>query len=288
MLIDELLYNDRSDKQLKTALAASVRFQIDNVAKYVHENNRTSDNYRIQDHIPNVAPLAPHMWFECNGISVDLPASMQLGCLLSVIYTRGMTQINDWGKNTPPDGTRWILRAEYFRKWPIGLGASDWVYYIHVGDEGQILGTSVSKGVAHGGVKFTPDEGEKNTWHADIIMALTSVCFAHCKGIVIEEHQPTRQVKRALQRAGKPIFSFRTLDIRPPTNLLQTEGHVSENGLARALHICRGHFAHYTEEHPLFGKYTGTFYRPMHVRGSASQGIAAKDYRIHPSGGKIA
>ncbi len=54
----------------------------------------------------------------------------------------------------------------------------------------------------------------------------------------------------------------------------------TKNGI-RALHICRAHFAHYTEEHPLFGKYTRTFYKPMHVRGSLKEGLVIKDYDIH-------
>jgi hypothetical protein len=45
----------------------------------------------------------------------------------------------------------------------------------------------------------------------------------------------------------------------------------------RALHVCRGHFARYTEERPLFGRVAGTFWRPMHLRGSASEGLVLKD-----------
>ena len=59
------------------------------------------------------------------------------------------------------------------------------------------------------------------------------------------------------------------------------EGHVEKQGIKRALHICRAHFAHYTEEHPLFGKYAGTFYKPMHVRGHLKEGMVIKDYDIH-------
>jgi hypothetical protein len=50
-------------------------------------------------------------------------------------------------------------------------------------------------------------------------------------------------------------------------------------GSRKALHVCRGHFAHYRER-GLFGKYKGTFWRPQHLRGSAEQGMQAKDYRI--------
>jgi hypothetical protein len=48
----------------------------------------------------------------------------------------------------------------------------------------------------------------------------------------------------------------------------------------RPLHMCRGHLAHYTEEHPLFGLYPGTFYIPAHVRGDIKNGEIKKTYSL--------
>ncbi len=48
----------------------------------------------------------------------------------------------------------------------------------------------------------------------------------------------------------------------------------------KAMHICRGHFSRYTEEKPLFGKYAGLFWIPMHVRGSVKNGVVDKDYQL--------
>ncbi len=62
--------------------------------------------------------------------------------------------------------------------------------------------------------------------------------------------------------------------------VLRREGGSETNGLKKALHICRGHFATYSPEHPLFGKFTGTFWKPAHVRGSQEHGIVVKDYVI--------
>lgn len=45
-------------------------------------------------------------------------------------------------------------------------------------------------------------------------------------------------------------------------------------------HLCRGHFAHYTEEKKLFGKYTGRFWHPPHMRGKKENGTIKKDYSI--------
>jgi len=52
------------------------------------------------------------------------------------------------------------------------------------------------------------------------------------------------------------------------------------NEIHRALHICRGHFATYGDDNPLFGKHVGTFWRPMHVRGDKAAGEVRKSYKV--------
>jgi hypothetical protein len=111
--------------------------------------------------------------------------------------------------------------------------------------------------------------------------ALFAICFCHCKNITVEVEKISRQVHRATERAKEPVFTFKTINIHPAKKVMTEEGHVESQGLKRALHICRAHFAHYTQEHPLFGKYTGTFYKPMHVRGSSEKGMVIKDYTVH-------
>lgn len=62
--------------------------------------------------------------------------------------------------------------------------------------------------------------------------------------------------------------------------ILNSEGKAQETGLKKALHICRGHFATYGDDAPLFGKHVGTFWKRMHIRGVAKEGMVAKDYKI--------
>lgn len=107
------------------------------------------------------------------------------------------------------------------------------------------------------------------------------MCFCHCKNITVEAEKASRQVRRAAERAKEPVLTLKTINIHPVKKVMTEEGQVERQGFKRALHICRAHFAHYTEEHPLFGKYTGTFYKPMHVRGSLKEGLVIKDYDIH-------
>jgi hypothetical protein len=65
--------------------------------------------------------------------------------------------------------------------------------------------------------------------------------------------------------------------------VLETEGDIKHNGLKKALHLCRGHFAHYTPEKGFLGRPLSeplTIWKPAHVRGSASEGIVTKDYKV--------
>lgn len=118
------------------------------------------------------------------------------------------------------------------------------------------------------------------TMYAGYIPFLT-FAFMNCKNVVKRdttcEHSPDAKWLR-LQK--QPEIRYHVLDINPMKEVLRKEGDIEHNGLKRALHICRGHFSTYTDEKPLFGKVSGTFWVPSHVRGSMEQGIVDKDYRV--------
>lgn len=105
--------------------------------------------------------------------------------------------------------------------------------------------------------------------------------FLACKNVTTHDVQPHPKLAKAqMKKHAVPKITYKVLDIGPAKEVLRTEGDVEHNGLQKALHICRGHFAHYGPEAPLFGKYTGAFWHPMHMRGSAKNGIVVKDYRV--------
>ncbi len=110
--------------------------------------------------------------------------------------------------------------------------------------------------------------------------------LAHCRNVAQVE-QParyeTRQERRAAERRGdKPPVRFYTLRIDPGALRAKREDQSSSTPNPRSLplHIVRGHFSHYTEDKPMFGKYAGTFWVPAHVRGSADAGLVGKDYAV--------
>ena len=107
-----------------------------------------------------------------------------------------------------------------------------------------------------------------------------SVCLLNCQNIELVNRKVSRQYRRQMERNGKPIIKFKTLNVEPLKSRVRQETPAGESQIKRALHICRGHFAHYGPERKLFGKYEGAFWRPMHVRGSKKHGEIVKDYRV--------
>lgn len=108
-----------------------------------------------------------------------------------------------------------------------------------------------------------------------------AVQLTHCKNVELIDQPLTRQQRRMKERKGG-IF-YKVLAIEPFKRQVRRETAVSGDGdIKRALHICRGHFVTYTEDKPLFGKYAGTFWKPMHIRGQRSAGVVVKDYEVKP------
>lgn len=105
--------------------------------------------------------------------------------------------------------------------------------------------------------------------------------FLNCRNVSrreVVEQTPNRLVRR---HNAPPEHRYYTLNIDPMREVLRREGKLNESSdMRRALHLCRGHFATYSEDRPLFGKLIGTFWVPAHLRGLASAGTVTKDYTI--------
>ena len=105
--------------------------------------------------------------------------------------------------------------------------------------------------------------------------------FANCKNVTLEdttaEQEPPPKIKRRLKI---PDIKRYTLNISgKSTSRKQSRGRPNEEGIM-PWHLCRGHFATYTEEKKLFGKYTGKFWIPPHMKGKKERGEVIKDYSI--------
>jgi hypothetical protein len=112
------------------------------------------------------------------------------------------------------------------------------------------------------------------------VPALVCLNFLNCRNVRHVEHVPSPKLSRRCEALnGRPAVRFYTLEIEPMKKVLEDEGHVSENGLPKALHICRGHFKDY-REHGLFGRQKGLYWWDAHVRGDVERGVVVKDYSV--------
>lgn len=136
--------------------------------------------------------------------------------------------------------------------------------------------------------KVLPDDDKYNPYHTRFLYAIKMLApviyalfFINCKNTKIENDLARPKNVYAPKESKKnkgPIY--KVLKIDGMTKVLNTEGDAQHNGPAKAFHICRGHFATYTEEKPLFGKVVGTFWVPAHTKGSKKFGEVIKDYEL--------
>jgi hypothetical protein len=109
-----------------------------------------------------------------------------------------------------------------------------------------------------------------------------ALVFMHCKNVSFQIHEvPKKVARKRIEKGKNPGVSYKTLVIEPMKKVLKHDGKIEHTGIKKALHITRGHFATYSEDKPLFGKHKGTFWKPMHTRGSLSSGKIEKTYRVN-------
>lgn len=110
--------------------------------------------------------------------------------------------------------------------------------------------------------------------------ALTTIAFMNCHNIELIDHEPDPDTSREYERHfGSPLTKYKTLAIKQTGKRYESGDPQPYQDLI-PLHLRRGHFAHYTDDAPLFGKYTGTFWRPATVVGNEKNGVVVKDYKV--------
>lgn len=104
--------------------------------------------------------------------------------------------------------------------------------------------------------------------------------FANCKNVVLndvtEQLQPPSKIRRRLKL---PEVKRYTLNIAGHVSRPSRDYNQGPQGVM-PFHLCRGHFATYTDEKPLFGKHVGRFWIPPHMKGKKENGEIVKDYAI--------
>jgi hypothetical protein len=281
---------------------------LSNVAQYVFQGVENEKNWSIRD-FPNVAPPWDNVWLEYaepatfleNGRQVrsEYAGDVRGNHMLSVRLDSGAwwSIVSSYWRPRGQRGNTPVLvgRISYFVL-PDGqfLGATAMpVEFVCTPAESEAIakawGQPPHRGIAQElfGHDLAPDNVEALKLDLMLLARVvwTGISFAHCKNVTTVDHAPPPKVAAKRRKQGKPVgVTYKTLVIDGMKETLRTEGGVERNGLKKALHICRGHFATYTEDKPLFGKVTGTFWKPMHTRGSKRRGEVRKDYKVIAGG----
>jgi hypothetical protein len=105
-----------------------------------------------------------------------------------------------------------------------------------------------------------------------------------CKNITYKKMGPEMsEVSRKRERLNGRYASYEYYVLRINTGDESGSAHSSsslDDEKKIRFHLCRGHFAEYTEEKKLFGKYVGRYWIPAHVRGNPELGTIEKDYEV--------
>lgn len=109
--------------------------------------------------------------------------------------------------------------------------------------------------------------------------ALLAISFLNCRNTVIVDHRPDQKLSKVHQkRHGRPLTTFKTLEISQVKKILNEASSRGESDLKHALHLCRGHFKNYNEK-PLFGRHKGMFWWGPTIRGTGPNAVI-KDYSV--------
>lgn len=266
---------------------------LDNVADYYFQTYRPR-TVCIRD-FPNIAPPFDRFFMEFR-VPPTLSQLWNWGSDHCGVFFSVVGATDEWGAaaiekaeslEVPLDGAHWWTQGVAFAGRgagrPIGPVAIWWMTADRSGYPIGLTGMLTGWGPRYFAEYQDQVQMLSDLTDSFLFPCLLALSFMHCKNVVITDNQPSRaDRRRAEHHGGRPVVTFKTLNIRPMQTILKHEGQIEHTGLKKALHICRGHFATYSEERPLFGRVSGTFWKPMHLRGSAKEGAVVKDYDVKP------
>lgn len=170
------------------------------------------------------------------------------------------------------------------------MDSNDWVMFLFELTTGTprlipgLLRVSLdSKGIFHGVVgqgAFGLDTTESTNALVDLGWdALAAIGLLNCRNVTTKAHDRSKNTKkrRRPNRDKAATLEFSTIEL-PSLSSESISTGVRDGTMAR--HMARGHFKTFTEEAPLFGKYTGTYWWGWQLRGNRKNGEVISDYKV--------
>jgi hypothetical protein len=257
--------------------------KADNVAEYFYSES-DQEYWDLSRDFPNFAPPWPQFWIEhkfvktikskeCGETDVTaITADGRIGMLFSVIKPEDAVT-NPRG--AIPEKTKWIYWMDMWMDW----GTASKLHGHAHGPTGATFmcvdetGALIEKPWMQ--TYCSPDARDAMrgymSWYNPAFLAIS---FLHCGNVTVEDHQVDKPLakKWSAKHNGIRPVGYKILVIEPLKQILRNKGRVHEQGLAKAMHICRGHFADYREGRGLFGKYKKLVWIPQTIKGTGRKG----------------
>ena len=262
---------------------------IDNVAEH-YLSGSDQEYWDLTRDFPNLAPPFPQFWAEHKiaktihskdagdtDLSRMLGKDARVGCLVTTV--RPANAKTD-GEPIPPEA-KWLLWMDLFihfgwgRQGPQPQGPHGAMFLMVDGD-GRIIGTPWMQSYCS-----KENEPYMKSLMAWIHPVLLAVSFLHCKNVVLQDESvPKPLAKKYHLKTGQWPTRYKTLVIEPLKQILRHEGGSDRHGLAKAMHICRGHFRDYRTGPGLFGKYHQLVWTPSVVRGTKGKSAPPREIQV--------
>lgn len=113
--------------------------------------------------------------------------------------------------------------------------------------------------------------------------ATYAIKLLNCKNITTITKEGPATINERRKREGKPPYtSYKVLKlpIGDQQRVVTGNQNNDKNECLTRLHVCRGHFKTYTEDKPLMGRHTGTYWWPQMLKGKKENGQVIKDYKL--------
>jgi hypothetical protein len=278
--------------EFQEVLKNATALDITNVSDYFFKVNE-QEHWEYEKDFPNIAPPWPNIWFDWKVPEyINSEGKLLKNLNHRTIIRNGVHLLSCMTpKEFPNTNIKWGCSALFFAElhgeiqiYPIGI-------QFFVGEKGiflkysKVLPTLTNDPKADFNVLvLSKNLSRQNIDEIRMFVSIMldvvfmALSFIHCKNIQISPAKTFQSVKNP-KKNKKHFIKYYTLEIDPIKKML--DGVMSnKTNIKKALHICRGHFATYSPEKPLFGKFTGTIWKPMHTRGNSKIGEIVKDYKV--------
>ena len=256
---------------------------IDNVAEYMYKGSDQEYWDLVRD-FPNLAPPFEAFWAEhkmptmihskeCGDSDLSYVPHGRIGVMVHSIDPKTAK-----GEGIP-ENARWILWCELFVDYGQqgrGIEGPHGSIFLCIDEHGVLIQVPWMQSFAE--PSFSDMIKNLMTWVHPTLLAMS---FLHCKNVTLVQNEVDKPLaKKYRLKHGVQPTRYQTLVIEPLKKILRTEGRSGEVGLAKAMHICRGHFRDYREGRGLFGKYHQLVWTPSIVRGTKGTSAPPREIQI--------